>query len=180
MGNLNKNSHIGPVSPKDPKNALEDLYLAAKEEDLGKAETGSNRGPFVDMLNDAAGVPHGSPWCATWVMYRVKKTAAKWGVKITAFLDASVMSMVSKNHGRLHKEPRVGDICLMQHGNSSFGHCGIVGPINNDGTHACIEGNTSDDDPTTRNGGQVAIHERGPRGQYGNLHVIGYLTPFDS
>lgn len=161
----------------DPVSALSDLFESAKSEDLGKVEVGDNRGDFVDMLNNAAGVSTGSPWCASWAMYRIRKTAALWEVRIGAMLSPSVVNMIHLNKTKMHQEPKKGDLCLMQMGTSGDGHTGIVGDVNQDLSHACIEGNTSSNDPNERNGGMVAIHTRKPGGMYGRLIVRGYVTP---
>jgi CHAP domain len=155
---------------------LQDLFNDAKE-DLGETSIG-DRSPFVDTVNALAGVPMGSPWCASWVGYRVHKTATKWQRPILIQLSASVMTMKNLNILNLEDAPQTGFIMLMQHAMDSAGHCGIVGAVADDGSFESLEGNTSNGDPANRNGGAVAIHTRKVGQMYGHLHIVGFLRPF--
>lgn len=146
--------------------------------DVGKIEEGQNRGSFVDEINEESGADIGSPWCAGAVGHWIRKVAKDQNLQIAVKLTPSVMQMAELNHDQIEREPSVGAICLMQHGSSYLGHCGIVGPINEDGSFPSCEGNTSSNDPSERNGGMVAIHRRKVGINYGSLHIVGFLRPF--
>lgn len=168
-----------PVKP--PENHMSDplalIYQIALQ-DHGKSEDGTNRGAFVDSINKESGADLGSPWCAGAAGHWIRKAAKQLGKTILIKLTPSVMQMAEFNNSKIEHAPFEGALCLMEHGESYLGHCGIVGPVNADGSFPCCEGNTSSNDPAERNGGEVAIHTRKVGVKYGNLHIVGFLRAF--
>ena len=114
--------------------------VTAALDDVGEMETpaGSNRGPYVDALNAAAGSPLGSFWCAT--------AATKWrrqgGASIPPH-DAGSCEAWRKwafETGRFGSHPDYGAVALYGESPTHASHCGLVvrlGPV------CDVEANTS-------------------------------------
>lgn len=114
--------------------------IAAALDDVGEMESpaGSNRGPYVDALNAAAGSPLGSFWCATALASWVRagglpmpthdvgacETWRRWGFET----------------GRFSSHPALGAVALYGQHPDHATHCGLVvrlGPVSD------VEANTS-------------------------------------
>lgn len=112
------------------------LLVMADLEAMKIREKGSNRGEWVEVFLDAAGVPPGNPWCASALTFACKVAGLE-----TPIGPAAVRNWHSwfKGRNRLVK-PQRGDVCMKESGGGK-GHIGIVvkviGPI-----VFSIEGNT--------------------------------------
>lgn len=156
------------IAPKDAaavSSSTIDRVIVTAEGELGTSESpaGSNRTKYGrDYGLD------GEPWCAEfvwWVFDRAgagaalpKKTAGVYDLR-----DAF------KTEGRLHSDPRPGDVVLYSYGK---GHTGIVVAVQ-DTTITAIEGNTSATAAGDQSNGGVVARKTRAR----DASIIGYGRP---
>lgn len=88
---------------------------------------GSNRGPLIDLWNEAAGVPAGSSWCASFVhaMFRYAGFDLPGGASVQQIRQAA------RARDWIVRRPRRGDLaCFDWHQGSPYGafgdHVGFV------------------------------------------------------
>jgi len=131
---------------------------------------GSNRGPWIDTILEAARTDVGQPWCAAFVTYCLKFAgrdiySPDYGKGVR--YPASVASWVdwAKAAGKWSRTPRRGRaFAIAQSGES---HMGLVAKANLDGTFDTIEGNS--DTSGSREGWEVCRHTRSVS------HVSGFI-----
>ena len=123
----------------------------------------------------------GAPYCAAFagacVANALKQLDGTTGA-ITRWRNnwtAGCMNNVEhwQNMGRLSKEPSVGSILLMQHGQSWQGHACLVTAIHGT-TVATIEGNTNAEG--SREGDGVFTHAFDYTAARGDLHTRGFVS----
>ncbi len=78
----------GKIQDADGNNIPDALEDAAKEaiDNVGVQETGDNRGKAVEVYQASTTppVPPGSPWCAAFVVYRLRNAAHDLALEIPA------------------------------------------------------------------------------------------------
>ena len=125
--------------------------LRVAETQRGVREIGSNTGPQVDRYLEAAGVPPGNPWCASFLAWSLEKAGHKmpgggWAGVATWVRNAEQgsngLKLVSAD------EARPGDIAAYDWGGGNDfgadGHIGFLASSVNDGQFTALEGNNAD------------------------------------
>jgi hypothetical protein len=124
----------------------------------------------------AVGQSNGAPWCATFVCYCFYIAANKDKTKAKSVLCNAFTASCSSNESAFKSagrwlsgsaRPQVGDIIFYTHS-----HTGIVVEVSGN-TFYTIEGNTSGDNSTERNGGMVAKKSR----TVGGSKIKGFGRP---
>jgi len=142
------------------------LAITAALGDVGEHEIpmGSNRGPFIDAVNLAAGSPPGSYWCANAV--------ARWwaaGALLHPKIPGACQTWLSwgQTTVRWSPAPTLGAVVL--YGASDHAsHCGLVVSVDPLFT---VEGNTTLEG-YSRNGDVVTL--KAPAA----TRILGYVHPF--
>jgi len=164
---------------------------AAKEalDNIGVQETGDNRGKAVEIYQ-ASTIPHvppGSPWCAAFVVYRLRNAAHDLALEIPADWPRSGYCPDHGNWGRRTKnwisqqdasldfsKVRIGDLALFWFAPlNRLAHIGIVTGVFPWGVYT-VEGNTSpepDEDEPEREGDGVFRKVRTWRHQCRRLQI---------
>ena len=148
---------------------------AAKEalDNIGVLEVGNNRGKAVETYQAACipAIPPGSPWCAAFVVYRLRNAAHDLALEIPADWPRSGYCPDHGNWGRRTKnwisqqdaskdfsKVRIGDLALFWFAPlNRLAHIGIVTGVFPWGVYT-VEGNTSpepDEDEPEREGDGV-------------------------
>ena len=149
---------------------------AAKEafDNVGVQETGDNRGKAVETYQASCvpAIPPGSPWCAAFMVYRMRNAAHDLALEIPADWPRSGYCPDHGNWARHtgkwlsvkdaeadHTKVRIGDlICFWFAPLNRLAHIGIVVDVFPWGVKT-VEGNTSpemeDEDKVTREGDGV-------------------------
>ena len=149
---------------------------AAKEavDNIGVQETGNNRGPAIEIYQASTTppVPPGSPWCAAFVVYRLRNAAHDLALEIPADWPRSAYCPDHGNWARRTKnwvsvkdaeadptKVRIGDlVCFWFAPLNRLAHIGIVTGVFPWGVKT-VEGNTSpemeDEDKVEREGDGV-------------------------
>lgn len=139
------------------------LRYAIEEIGVKEHPAGSNRGPRVDMYQEADSltVPdHGYPWCMSFqnfIFNRAGRPLSELGK--TASVPVAVQRAREKGWTVRKDRLQRGDIVVYDFpGGSSFNHVGIVRKRTSPTTFNAVEGNTSitSDD----NGGEVMLRSR--------------------
>ena len=177
---LFKKKNIVPLVPraKAPSEVMESIFRSF----IGKHEDGnSNRAAWLDVIERKAGMI-GQPWCAIIIFWEIIPSAEEiLGRKSVLVPSAGVRKGASLNKKHLHKMPLAGDIGYLGTKNSWTGHQIYVVSVGKDSKGIfvdTIEGNTSSNDPKSRNGGEVASHRRYIEDKNSNFEVLGFATPF--
>lgn len=153
--------------------------LQIAEQYLGIEEQGHNRGQLIDYWNREMGVPLGSPWCASFLMFCINGTDNQLSIKNKLFMSAHVLSIFNNSKGCWVSKPQKGFLICWQLGETSSGHIELIKDILPDGNLLCIGGNTSIIKSINREGRFVAENIRNPRA-VGNLKFKGYLDPWQN
>jgi len=147
----------------DQKPAGERALLAfADLESMKIRESGNNRGEWVEVFLESAGVGPGNPWCASALTFACKVA----GLAVPTG-PAAVRNWHQwfKARGKLVKTPKRGDVCMKDSGGGK-GHIGIVvrvvGPL-----VYSIEGNTGSGD---------AGNQRDGDGLYRRVRTRGFWS----
>jgi hypothetical protein len=145
-----------------PDMTFRDRILAFAQADLATQEQpiGSNRGARVDLFNQEAGAPLGSPWCMSFAWFCVHHAAMHAGIACPILRTASCAALYAwaRAQGRLTASPQPGDIGLVKGGPHGHEHAVIV--ISGDGPGLFREcaGNTNTSGGSE--GYEVAEHVR--------------------
>lgn len=142
------------------------LAIAAKE--VGVKEAPGNRGPKVAEYMKAVGLREGFAWCAGFVSWCVQQTTKATGAVSALKYSAGVLVMWNMNPGLRVKDPRPGDIFIMEFSKGT-GHTGFVTGVTATEIKT-IEGNTNDGG--SREGDGVYRRTRKRK------TIKGYLRPF--
>jgi hypothetical protein len=141
---------------------------------VGVVEVGDNRGTAVEIYQSSTipPVPPGSPWCAAFVVYRLRRAAQKLGIVIPASWPRSAYCPAhgawARKHGywisvaEAEADPSLitkGDlVCFWFAPLNRLAHIGIVTVVHPWGIKS-VEGNTSpemeDEDQIQRDGDGV-------------------------
>ena len=167
--------------------AFAQLFVGVKE--VG----GNNQGEFVRMFQRAVdGKAQGESWCSCYASYCIKASSLLFS---KAFekpdlrnsyklkLSESVMNVwtSSSSDYRLEK-PEVGCLILWRRWAAGeptwMGHIEIVTEILSEKTVQTVGGNTSSDDPNSRDGDGVYLKKRDITKNYGSLRPLGFLRVF--
>lgn len=150
--------------PKPSKVGRRALGNALNFVGVSESPPGTNRGPIIDLWNEQAGVPKGTPWCLSFVraMFR------KGGVTLGGNALVQAFANWADQHGYLVSRPFAGDVvCYDWDGDGNwYDHVGIVQRVlairwrggRFVGLIRAVEGNTSFGDNS--NGGKVMIRTR--------------------
>jgi CHAP domain len=129
-----------------PDMTFRDRILAFAQADLGTEETpiGSNRGTRVDLFNQEAGAPLGSPWCMSYAYFCVHHASLHAGIAVPILRTASCSALYAwaAAHGKLTATPQPGDIGLLKGGPNGHHHAIIVVSGDGPGRVKSLEGNT--------------------------------------
>jgi len=150
------------------------LALAGLRLNWHEQPRGSNRGPEVDRINRRAGVPLGSPWCASFVSDCIGETAQTAGVACPIPITAScdVLLEWARKHGRLFGSAQPGDLFLVMASEHDAVHTGFVEAVHTAaGTLTTIEGNSNSSGG--REGFEVVRRTRGLR----SLRFVRWQDP---
>lgn len=144
---------------------------------VGVEELDGNRGHIIDYWNTKAGVPLGSAWCSSFVMFCINGTDNQLSTKTDLKLSAHVLSMFNQSRECWVGGPQKGFLICWQLGDTLSGHVEIIKDVLPDGTLLCIGGNTTSQESVNREGRFVAENIRNPRA-VGKLKFKGYLDPW--
>lgn len=143
---------------------------------VGERESGRNRGPFVEHVQELAGLGSGGgfAWCACFVYWACRRAGVGAGRLPSRGECAAVRRWVewAGHHGRLVRSPRRGDIFYWLE-ESGQGHIGFVLGSPLLGIFATIEGNT-DAGEGSREGDGVYRRTRTLRG-LAKMHRFGFI-----
>lgn len=108
-----------PQASEITRDQLAEAHIALCMQDIGLREpNGSNRSAELDKMNDAAGVPRGSPYCITALLYRAKQICDKFGLKMPTHIEASTQEFWTSVPAKYKKikgiKAKKGDFGLMQ------------------------------------------------------------------
>jgi len=170
---------------------------AAKEavDNIGVQETGNNRGPAIEIYQASTTppVPPGSPWCAAFVVFRLRNAAHDLALTIPLDFPRSAYcpdfgrwARKTKNWLSVtdaeadHTKVRIGDLCCFWFAPMGrLAHIGIVTGVFPWGVYT-VEGNTSpeaeDEDTVERDGDGVFRKARAWRelGLYGGFVAVDF------
>ena len=122
-------------------------------------EGGENRGRWIAIYLQEAGLPAGEPWCAAFVIYRLRRAAERVGRPLPADFPQSGECAAYKNWARKNgvwmarsSRPQRGDLCLFYFpARRRVAHIGIVVKPLLSRAFWTVEGNTG------REGGGVGV-----------------------
>lgn len=123
---------------------------------------GNNRGPLVEVCQEAAGIGPGDSWCAAALTLASQIAGAAFPLRVAGYNPAAVISWRQwvKDHGKLASTPTRGDI-VMHNSADGHGHIGVFVRLDGDGNALTIEGNTSGGEAGSQdNGGCMSRRER--------------------
>lgn len=158
------------ISPYEKAIEIARNYIGMEEED-------GNRGHMVDHWNNLSGVPLGSPWCASFLMFCINGASEQTSIPHGLFKSAHVLSIFNNSKKCWTREPKPGCLVVWQKGDSLQGHIGMITEIITSDTVRTIEGNTSRKDSVDREGRVVAEQERN-LSAVGKMKFKGYLDPW--
>ncbi len=178
----------------DDIEALKRNFAAFAKLFVGVREVGgNNQGEFVRMFQKAVdGKSQGEAWCAAMASYCIKNSSLLLSKALekpelrTAYqvaLSESVINLwtSSKKELRLEK-PEVGCLILWRRWSAGeptwMGHVEIVTDLLSESFVETVGGNTSSDDPNSRDGDGVFLKKRDIRKNYGSLKPLGFLQVF--
>lgn len=124
-------------------------FVTVAENYQGQTEiNGSNRSPFIDIVNKWIGESLGAPYCISSICYVLDKIKNSMGVKFDLPVTSSTQHFwySTKNEYKT-KLPQYGNICIFYNPNDeAHGHaCIALEPANADGVFKTFEFNTVKD-----------------------------------
>lgn len=123
-----------------------DRIIRLARQEIGTSE-GRSQGHWNNRVRYTAGTSHaGQPWCL-WFCVWVMRAALVPITVVPNIGSVSALHQWARIHERLVRQPRPGDIVLLNGREWSARpvHCGIVELVHTDGTVQTIEGNTNAD-----------------------------------
>lgn len=126
------------------------VFLDLCAQDLGIKEAGKNRHPLIDEFNKYCGVPLGSPYCLSAIMYRLNGACALLGLKnpIPKIASTQILFNTAPVKYIFLENPVAGEIGIMQsRADPSRGHAFVVrhDKLVTDKTLLTLEYNTGPD-----------------------------------
>lgn len=157
---------FGSETERDRDLGLEALRIAFTYVGQSESPLGSNRGPFVDNCNVAAGVPLGSPWCVSFAYFCVELACRRLKKPINEAMlrtgSSSALARWARSKKRLVSRPTAGDLFVCIGGETGYYHTGFVASeLNADGLFETVEGNS--DPAGGANGVKVVYRKVGRR-----------------
>lgn len=161
-----------------PSASLNDVLAIEAGKYVGIKSVGVNGGPDVEKFQRAINSnPNHENWCADFVMYCIEQVEKGFGIKSNIFRSELCTDVWYKSPEIMRvTAPIPGCIVIWQHGDTIFGHMGIVESIQN-GRLVTIEGNTTPGSEIVREGDGVYRRDRGMIGTP-DFHVLGFLRVF--
>lgn len=144
---------------------------------LGLEEEDGNRGQMIDHWNRLSGVPLGSPWCASFLMFCIEGAANQTSMPHKLSKSAHVLSVFNNSKECWTGHPKPGCLVVWQLGDTLKGHIGLITEIVDKTTVRTIEGNTSRKDSVDREGRVVQEQARN-LAAVGKMKFKGYLDPW--
>jgi hypothetical protein len=135
---------------------------------IGMEEEDGNRGQMIDHWNRLSGVPLGSPWCASFLMFVIEGASNQASMKHKLFKSAHVLSVYNNSKACWVNDPAPGRLVVWQMGESLKGHIGIITEVIGHREVKTIEGNTAKEKSVNREGRVVAEQVR-------NLNAVGKM-----
>ena len=142
---------------------------------VGERETdGENRSSFIDVVNRWTGVPVGSPYCISALLWCIDQYCKENGYQTALTRRASVLGFLhSIPHEFIYEEPEDGDIVCWNFGNG-YGHAGIVIDVIDQESMLTVEFNTSDGKGINRDGNGCYERTRSRTGS-DSFKVLGFV-----
>lgn len=117
---------------------------------IGVRESGHNRGPAVEMIQRAAGIPPGSPWCAAFVNAAAEYAQMVKDVR-SPLEEVPLQGLVHSyyEHGLQNgwiysDQPYPGSLFLVwNRAKQRYSHIGFVGEYLGNGLFTTVEGNSN-------------------------------------
>lgn len=161
------------------------LFTEAAKSCVGIREaTNSNDGPMIELIEKTVGDFDYSAWCMSFVQTCLAYAEVKCDVKSWLLASEHCLTVwrEAPTAARVKNRPAPGAIPIWQHGKTENGHTGVM--LNLDGLlFSAVEGNTTSgqtaDGKVVREGGGVYYTQRSLQGN-GDMHVVGFLIPFQS
>lgn len=158
------------ISPYGKIIEIASQYIGLEEED-------GNRGQMIDHWNSLSGVPMGSPWCASFVMFCINGACEQLSLESKIYKSAHVLSIYNNSKACWTQEPKPGFLVCWQLGDSLKGHIGIIKEVIDRDNLVTIEGNTTSEKSVNREGRFVAENKRHVSA-VGKMKLKGYLDPW--
>lgn len=155
-----------------------DLFIKICLQDVGKKELAGNRGEWVDEINKWMGVPLGSNYCLSWILFNLKKVSDETGWTFGLPKSAGCKDFANRTKDfKKFEKPEVGDIVIYGSTKDWTGHATVCFKVIDSKKIGTIEANTSpSSDFIDRNGGGVFKKER-PISGIGDLKLFAIIRP---
>jgi hypothetical protein len=153
---------------------------------VARAEIGTVEKPGNDTKYGRWARMNGVSWCAIFASWVYNEASVRLGVPDpltglqTRFGYAHVTTafVMAQRRGWVVEDPMPGDLVMWDHDDIPFGpgHTGVIVSVDG-GILVAVEGNTSRSDHSSRNGGEVCLHQHtiAPRMSHGRL--LGFVRP---
>lgn len=158
------------MTPHEVAVSIAKKYIGLEEED-------GNRGLMIDHWNRLSGVPLGSPWCASFMMFCVEGAANQMSMAHKLYRSAHVLSIYNNSKACWARDPQVGFLVVWQMGESLKGHIGIITEVLESRLVKVCEGNTAKEKSINREGRVVAEQVRN-LAAVGKMKFKGFLDPW--
>lgn len=136
---------------------------------------GENKGPEVEMFQQAIGKAEGESWCMSFVQWVTKRVSARI-FRNPVMASSEGCLEVWRNTPSIYRSavPLPGTVVIWQHGNTEKGHTGFVKLVTDDPAEfITIEGNTRVD------GDLDGVYERRRKmSGDGDMKILGFIKPF--
>lgn len=143
---------------------------------------GNNRGQLVQLFQkSASGLVNGEPWCMAFAQFCIQAVDSLVAdcdgpqEKSPLFKSEHCLTVWNKSQALKIGAPKLGSLCVWQHGQTASGHVGIVVGVNTDGSIMTVEGNTSSADAGNQREGDGVWLKRRRLDSVGSLRLKGFL-----